>query len=118
MRVDPEDISHASNRDHRWWCIHPDFKTHGQSQLKSETESTNGHHCHRKNYKKNGFTLFQLQDGIKDNVYSKVIPSFNNHIIGKFQNCPAQLVNFTVFNYECVLFAHVEKISRSWDLSQ
>ena len=30
----------TSDIEHRRWCIHPGFKTHGWSQPKSETEST------------------------------------------------------------------------------
>ena len=41
-RVDSEDPLCTSDIECRQWCIHPGFKTHGQSQLKSETENTSG----------------------------------------------------------------------------
>ena len=57
IRVDSEDPLCTSDIKRRLWCIHLGFKTHGQSQLKSETESTSGYtklwHCPRKNKKQN-----------------------------------------------------------------
>ena len=41
-RVDSEDPLDASDIKHRWWCIHPGFKTHEQGSLKSGTESNSG----------------------------------------------------------------------------
>ena len=47
-----EDPLLANDIECKWWCIHPGFKTHGQSQPKSETESTSGStkwwHCYAK----------------------------------------------------------------------
>ena len=37
-----KDPLHASDIEHRQWCIHPGCKAHGQSQPKSKTEGTNG----------------------------------------------------------------------------
>ena len=49
-RVDSEDPLGTSDIECRRWCIHPGFKTHGQSQPKSETESTCGSTITTKNF--------------------------------------------------------------------
>ena len=42
IQVRSRDHCMQTTQECRWWLIHPDFETHGQSHLKSETGSTSG----------------------------------------------------------------------------